>query len=139
MTMRIVFTSIFVPDQAAAKRFYTEVLGFRVKHDIPMGPGVSWLTVVSPDLPDGPEIVLEPEGHPAVGPYKLALFADGIPMNTFEVDDVRAEHARLAAAGVAFTVEPQELPDGMVRAVFDDGFGNLLQIHQPGPEAGSAA
>ena len=137
--MRIVFTSIFVPDQPAAKRFYTEILGFEVKHDMPMGPDVSLLTVVSPDRPDGPEIVLEPDGHPAVAPFKEALFADGIPVNTFEVDDVRAEHARLAAAGVTFTVEPQELPDGMVRAVFDDGFGNLLQIHQVGPDTDSAA
>ena len=100
---------------------------------------VSWLTVVAPEDPDGPEIVLEPDGHPAVGPYKKALYDDGIPMNTFEVADVRAEHARLAEAGVAFTVEPQELPDGMVRAVFDDGFGNLLQIHQVAPDTDSAA
>ncbi|WP_295624467.1 VOC family protein [uncultured Corynebacterium sp.] len=136
--MRIVFTSIFVPDQDAAREFYVDVLGFRVKTDIPMGD-VSWLTVVSPEDPDGPEIVLEPEGHPAVGPYKKALFDDGIPMNTFEVSDVRAEHRRLDAAGVRFTVEPQELPDGMVRAVFDDGFGNLLQIHQVAPDTDSAA
>lgn len=136
--MRIVFTSIFVPDQAAARDFYVDVLGFRVKHDIPMGE-VSWLTVVAPEDPDGPEIVLEPDGHPAVGPYKKALYDDGIPVNTFEVADVRAEHARLAEAGVAFTVEPQELPDGMVRAAFDDGFGNLLQIHQVAPDTDSAA
>ena len=81
--MRIVFTSIFVPDQAAARDFYVDVLGFRVKHDIPMGE-VSWLTVVAPEDPDGPEIVLEPDGHPAVGPYKKALYDDGIPMNTFD-------------------------------------------------------
>lgn len=128
--MRIGLTSIFVPDQAAAREFYTDVLGFMLKRDIPMGE-FSWLTVVSPDDPDGTEIVLEPDAHPAVRPFKEALHNDGIPVNSFEVADVRAEHARLTGKGVAFTVEPQDLPGGMVRAVFDDSFGNLLQIHQP--------
>lgn len=127
--MRIGMTSLFVPDQRAAADFYVNVLGFQKKHDIPFGGDTYWLTLVSPDDVNGTEIVLEPDTHPAVGPFKEALFNDGIPMNSFEVDDVQAEFNLLSSLGVRFTVEPQELP-GLVRAVFDDSFGNLLQIHQ---------
>lgn len=88
--MRINLTSVLVDDQARADHFYTEILGFRKKHDIPMGEA-RWLTVVSPEDPDGTELLLEPSGHPAAGPFKEALVADGIPFTAFEVDDVHAE------------------------------------------------
>jgi catechol 2,3-dioxygenase-like lactoylglutathione lyase family enzyme len=126
--MRINLTSIFVDDQEKALRFYTDVLGFVKKNDVPLGE-YSWLTVVSPEAPDGVELVLEPDQHPAVKPFKEALVADGIPFNSFAVQDVAAEHARLTALGVRFTQEP--LPMGPVTtAVFDDTCGNLIQIAQ---------
>lgn len=125
--MRIDLTSVFVDDQEKARRFYTEVLGFRVFRDVPMGDGVSWLTVVSPDSPSGPELLLEPAGHPAVKPYRDALNADGIPLAQFSVDDVAAEHERLLGHGVRFTQEPVDIGPA-VFAVFDDTCGNLIQI-----------
>jgi catechol 2,3-dioxygenase-like lactoylglutathione lyase family enzyme len=124
--MRIKLTSIFVDDQAKALRFYTEVLGFVKKEDVPLGE-YSWLTVVAPDDPDGTELLLEPDAHPAVGPFKRALVDDGIPAASFTVDDVEAEHARLAAAGVTFTQPPTEMGP-VTTAVFDDTCGNLVQI-----------
>ncbi|MCP2621895.1 VOC family protein [Mycolicibacterium smegmatis] len=126
--MRINLTSVLVDDQEKALRFYTDVLGFQVKHDIPMGPA-RWLTVVSPEDPDGVELVLEPSGHPAVGPFKAALVADGIPFTSFAVDDVEAEYRRLAGLGVRFTQEPVEMGP-VTTAVFDDTCGNLIQIAQ---------
>ena len=132
--MRIRFTSIFVEDQDAAHRFYTEVLGFQTKADIPMGEGVRWLTVVSPDDPDGPEIVLEPSSHPAVAPFKTALLADGIPFTAFAVDDIAAETERLKGMGVRFTQEPVDM-GVVILAVFEDGSGNLLQIAEAKPMA----
>lgn len=126
--MRINLTSVLVDDQEKALRFYTDVLGFQVKHDIPMGPA-RWLTVVSPEDPDGVELVLEPSGHPAVGPFKAALVADGIPFTSFAVDDVAAEYRRLAGLGVRFTQEPVEMGP-VTTAVFDDTCGNLIQIAQ---------
>ena len=126
--MRIYITSVFVDDQAKALTFYTEVLGFRVKDDIPMG-GDRWLTVVSPQQPDGPALLLEPSGHPAVTPYKTALVADGIPAASFAVDDVAAEAERLRALGVTFTQEPTDLGP-VVMAVLDDTCGNLVQLVQ---------
>lgn len=124
--MRINLTSIFVDDQDAARAFYTQVLGFEVRHDIPLGDA-AWLTVVSPDAPDGPELLLEPSGHPAVKPYRDALVADGIPLAQFAVDDVEAEHARLSARGVRFTQPPTDIGNAHV-AVLDDTCGNLIQI-----------
>lgn len=124
--MRIRLTSIFVDDQRAALAFYTEVLGFTVHHDIPLGDA-SWLTVVSPEDPDGPELLLEPAGHPAVKPYRDALVEDGIPLVQFAVDDVRAEHERLVARGVEFTQPPTDAGPVVV-AVLDDTCGNLVQI-----------
>jgi catechol 2,3-dioxygenase-like lactoylglutathione lyase family enzyme len=124
--MNIVFASIFVPDQDKALRFYTEVLGFVKKSEVPLG-GHSWLTVVSPDQPDGPELVLEPDSHPAVRPFKEALASDGIPVNSFAVADVRAEYDRLRELGVQFTQEPTEMGP-VTTAVFDDTCGNLVQI-----------
>ena len=124
--MRINLTNVLVDDQAVALRFYTDVLGFVKKTDVPMGEH-SWLTVVSPDAPDGVELVLEPSDHPAVGPFKAALVADGIPYTSFAVDDVPAEHARLVGAGVRF-VQPPTAMGPVTTAVFDDTCGNLIQI-----------
>ncbi|MEJ2884873.1 VOC family protein [Actinomycetospora aeridis] len=124
--MRIRLTSIFVDDQRAARAFYTDILGFTVRHDVPLGDD-SWLTVVSPDDPDGPELLLEPAGHPAVKPYRDALVEDGIPLVQFAVDDVHAEHERLVARGVAFTQPPTDAGP-VITAVLDDTCGNLVQI-----------
>lgn len=132
--MRIRFTSIFVEDQEAALRFYTEVLGFEAKADIPLGEGVRWLTVVSPQDPDGPELVLEPATHPAVPPFKEALVADGIPFTAFAVDDIEAEVARLKGLGVRFVSEPADMGP-VILAVLDDTCGNLVQIAQAKPMA----
>ena len=124
--MRITITSVLVDDQARALDFYTRVLGFVKKHYVPLGDA-RWLTVVSPEDPDGPELLLEPSGHPAAGPFKAALVADGIPFTSFTVSDVDAEHTRLIAMGVRFTQPP--LPMGPVTtAVLDDTCGNLIQI-----------
>ena len=126
--MRIRYTSIFVDDQERALRFYTEKLGFDTRSDIPLGEA-RWLTVVAREDPDGPEIVLEPSSHPAVGPFKTALVEDGIPMNMFTVDDIEAEVARLKGLGVVFTQEPLDVGT-VITAVFDDTCGNLLQLAQ---------
>jgi catechol 2,3-dioxygenase-like lactoylglutathione lyase family enzyme len=124
--VRITLTSVLVDDQAKALTFYTEVLGFVKKNDVPMGEH-SWLTVVSPEDPDGVELVLEPDSHPAAGPFKDALVADGIPFTSFAVADVQAEYDRLTGLGVMFTQPPT--PMGPVTtAVFDDTCGNLIQI-----------
>jgi Lactoylglutathione lyase and related lyases len=127
--MKIYVTSVFVDDQQKALEFYRDTLGFVVKHDIDMGGGARWLTVVSPENPEGTELLLEPSGHPAVGPYKAALVADGIPAASFMVDDLAAEVARLKERGVAFTLEPMDAGTVMM-AVFDDTCGNLIQIVQ---------
>ena len=124
--MRIYVTSVFVDDQAKALAFYTETLGFVKKNDIPLGEA-SWLTVVSPDDPDGTELLLEPDGHPAAKPFKAALVADGIPLTSFAVDDVDAEYERLRALGVRFTQPPTAMGP-TTTAVFDDTCGNLIQI-----------
>lgn len=124
--MRINVTSVFVDDQREALRFYTEVLGFRKKEDVPLGEH-AWLTVVSPEEPDGTELLLEPAVHPAVKPYRDALVEDGIPMASFAVDDVHAEHQRLTALGVRFLQPPVD-HGPVVTAVLDDSCGNLIQI-----------
>ncbi|MEV0748052.1 VOC family protein [Streptomyces sp. NPDC050273] len=124
--MRIHLTSVFVDDQDRALRFYTDVLGFVKKAEVPVGKD-RWLTVVSPEDPDGTELLLEPDGHPAVKPYKTALVNDGIPAASFAVDDVHAEFARLRGLGVRFTQEPMEAGPVTV-AVLDDTCGNLIQI-----------
>lgn len=124
--MRIRLTSVFVDDQRAALAFYTDVLGFTKRHDIPLGDD-AWLTVVSPEDPDGPELLLEPAGHPAVKPYRDALVEDGIPLVQFAVDDVAAEYERLTARGVTFTQPPTDIGNAVV-AVLDDTCGNLVQI-----------
>lgn len=126
--MKIVLTSVFVDDQEKARRFYTETLGFTVKMDVPMGAH-RWLTVVSPQEPEGVQLLLEPDEHPAVKPFKAALMADGIPCASFGVEDVQAEHDRLAGLGVAFTQPPVAMGP-VTTAVFEDGCGNLVQIAQ---------
>lgn len=124
--MRINITSVYVDNQDKALEFYTKVLGFVKKTEIPLGEA-RWLTVVSPEDPDGMELLLEPDGHPAVGPFKAALVGDGIPFTSFAVDDVHAEYERLRSAGVRFTQEPLDT-GAVMTAVFDDTCGNLLQI-----------
>ena len=129
--MRINLASVLVDDQEKALRFYTDVLGFVKKHDIPMGED-RWLSVVSPQDPDGTELVLEPSSHPAVKPFKEALVADGIPYTSFAVDDVKTEYERLRGLGVRFTQEPVDMGP-VTTAVLDDTCGNLIQIaHQAG-------
>jgi catechol 2,3-dioxygenase-like lactoylglutathione lyase family enzyme len=124
--MRIYVTSVFVDDQVKALKFYTDTLGFVVKHDVPIGEH-RWLTVVSQEEPGGTELLLEPSEHPAVKPYKDALVKDGIPATSFQVQDLNAEFARLRELGVVFTLEPMDA--GTVHmAVFDDTCGNLIQL-----------
>ena len=124
--MRIKLNSIMVDDQDKALRFYTDVLGFVKKTEIPLGEH-KWLTVVSPQDPDGVEVLLEPDGHPAVSPFKEALSADGIPFASFAVDDVPGEVERLKALGVQFTQEALQMGP-VTTAVLDDTCGNLIQI-----------
>nr|WP_206024789.1 VOC family protein [Rhodococcus sp. 14C212] len=126
VAVKVTLTSVLVDDQDKALAFYTDVLGFVKKTEVPLGEA-RWLTVVSPQQPDGPELVLEPDGHPAVRPFKEALVADGIPFTSFAVDDVHAEYERLRGLGVRFTQEPLEM-GGITTAVFDDTCGNLIQI-----------
>ena len=126
--MKNVVTSVPVDDQANALKFYTEVLGFIKKTDIPVGE-FKWLTVVSPDVPDGVELLLEPSDNPAVQVFKKALVDQGIPYTSFAVDDVQKEYDRLTKLGVKFTMEPTAMGPVTV-AVFDDTCGNLIQIAQ---------
>jgi catechol 2,3-dioxygenase-like lactoylglutathione lyase family enzyme len=126
--MRIHLSSIPVDDQDKALRFYTEVLGFKKKTEIPLGE-YRWLTVVSHEDHEGTELVLEPDSHPAVKPFKAALVTDGIPFTSFAVNDIAAEFERLQALGVRFTQEPVDMGP-VTTAVFDDTCGNLIQIAQ---------
>lgn len=125
---RIYITSVFVDDQAAALDFYTRVLGFAVKHDVPMGDEHRWLTVTAPG-DDAVELLLEPSAHPAVGPYREALVGDGIPLASFQVEDLDAEFERLKGLGVTFTQEPVAMGP-FASAVIDDTCGNLIQLVQ---------
>ncbi|WP_207391583.1 VOC family protein [Streptomonospora litoralis] len=124
--MRISITSVYVDDQAKALAFYTEKLGFTKKTDLPAGE-FRWLTVVSPADPDGVELLLEPDEHPAAGRFKEALVADGIPFTQFTVDDVSAEVERLKGLGVEFTQDATDMGP-VVTAVLDDTCGNLIQL-----------
>ncbi|MDE2803041.1 MAG: VOC family protein [Chloroflexota bacterium] len=126
--MRITLTGVFVTDQDHASRFYTETLGFVKKHDIPVGE-FKWLTVVSPEDPDGTELLLEPNENPVAQEYQKGLFEQGLPAASFDVADVRAEFEKLKSLGVAFTMEPMEMGP-VTLAVFDDTCGNLIQIMQ---------
>ncbi|WP_354002646.1 VOC family protein [Ruania halotolerans] len=124
--------TIFVDDQVAALDFYTNVLGFTKRHEVPVGDDF-WLTMTSPEQPDGPELLLEPARHPAVKEYREAMATDGIPLLQLTVDDVEAEHARLTEQGVTFTQQPTDIGTGTI-AVFDDTCGNLIQIIAMKPE-----
>lgn len=126
--MKIKLNSVIVRDQEHALRFYTDVLGFSKKTEIPAGE-YRWLTVVSPEEPDGAELVLEPNAHPASATYQKALFETGTPLTSFAVDDVQDEFERLKALDVTFSVEPTDVGTAII-AVFDDTCGNLIQIHQ---------
>jgi predicted enzyme related to lactoylglutathione lyase len=126
--MRIRLTSVFVDDQDKALKFYTEVLGFQKKQDFPVGK-FKWLTVVSPEDPDGVQLLLEPDEHPATKTFKAALFAQGTPMATFFVDDIGREAERMKQVGVVFTMEPTQIGPATV-AIFDDTCGNLIQLTQ---------
>ena len=126
--MRITHTSVFVSDQDEALKFYTETLGFVKKHDVPVGK-FKWLTVVSPDDPEGTELLLEPNDNPVAQAYQKGLFDQGIPATSFGVTDIRAEFEKLKSLGVEFTMEPTEVADVTI-AVFDDTCGNLIQVMQ---------
>jgi catechol 2,3-dioxygenase-like lactoylglutathione lyase family enzyme len=128
--MKIKLTSVSIDDYDKALKFYTDILGFVKKHDIPLGEDVRWITVVSPVEPNGTELLLEPNAeYPAMKALKEALVNDGIPFTAFQVDDIQEEYARLKALGVEFTMEPTNM--GMTTvAVFDDTCGNLIQIYQ---------
>ena len=128
--MKIKLTSVPISDYDKALQFYTDVLGFVKKRDIPLGEGARWLTVVSPEESDGPELLLEPNAdYPEMKALKEALVRDGIPYTAFEVDDIQEEHARLKELGVEFTMEPTNMGPTTV-AVLDDTCGNLIQIYQ---------
>jgi catechol 2,3-dioxygenase-like lactoylglutathione lyase family enzyme len=131
--MKINLTSLYVDDQRAALSFYVDVLGFTKHRDVPLGED-SWLTVVSPEAPQGPELLLEPAGHPAVKPYRDALVEDGIPLAQFAVDDVEDEYARLTGKGVVFTQPPTDIGAAVI-AVLDDTCGNLIQLIAEKPNA----
>ncbi|QDY46556.1 VOC family protein [Planococcus glaciei] len=127
--MNIIVTSLFVEDQDKALAFYTETLGFEKKHDIPMGK-FRWIALVSPENPEGTELLLEPNDHPASREYQQKIFAEGIPATMFGVSDIHAEYKRLLDLGVQFSIEPTEM-DTVTIAVFDDTCGNSIQIAQP--------
>ncbi|MXW55443.1 MAG: VOC family protein [Gemmatimonadales bacterium] len=133
--MRIHLTSVVVNDQQKALRFYTDILGFQVKHNIPMGE-YAWITVVSEEDPDGTELLLEPDAHAAARSFKTALMEDGIPSASFAVDDVEAEHERLVAKGVKFVQPPKDLGT-VITAVFDDTCGSLIQILEEKQQGGT--
>lgn len=126
MTIRIHLTSVFVDNQDSALRFYTEVLGFEPCTDVPLGNGDRWLTVSAPGQ-EGVELLLEPSSHPAVGPYRDSIAADGIPLASFAIDDIQAEYDRLLEAGVTFTQPPTAIGP-VTTAVLDDTCGNLIQL-----------
>ena len=126
--MKIKLNSVYVADQDKALKFYTEVLGFVKKNEIPFGE-YKWLTVVSPDEPDGTELVLEPSGNSAVKTFQEEIFKQGIPLTAFEVDDIQKEYERLKNLGVVFNMEPTKMGP-VTLAKFDDTCGNLIQIYQ---------
>jgi len=130
MSMKIKLTSVSIDDYDKALKFYTEILGFLKKRDIPLGGGARWITVVSPEDPDGTELLLEPNAdYPAMRALKESLVKDGIPFTAFQVDEIQREYARLKKLGVEFTMEPTNM--GMTTvAVFNDTCGNLIQLYQ---------
>jgi len=129
MSLKIKLNSVMVDDQDKALKFYTEVLGFAKCRDIAVGNGFRWITVFAPDGHPDVELALEPNANPAGRTFQMALFEQNIPATAFEVDDLEAEHRRLKALGVVFTMEPTRM--GLVDiAIFADTCGNLIQIYQ---------
>ncbi len=126
--MKIKLSSVFVDDQEKALKFYTEVLGFIKSKDVPVGQ-YKWLTVVSPENPDGVELLLEPSDNPATRAFKKAIYEQGIPLTAFAVDDLEQEYGRLKSLGVRFSMPPTEMGPTRI-AVFDDTCGNYIQIYQ---------
>ena len=124
--IRVKLTSIMVNNQGRARAFYTDMLGFQIKHDIAMGDA-AWLTLVAPDDPGGIELLLEPTGHPAAAPFQQALYADGIPLTQLYTDDIAADYARLTAKGVVFRSEPKQMGP-VTLADFEDTCGNLIRL-----------
>lgn len=130
MSIKIKLTSVSIGDYDRALNFYTDILGFVKKQDMPLGEGARWITVVSPDEPNGTELLLEPNAeYPQMKALKEALVKDGIPFTAFQVDDVQAEYDRLRQLGVAFTMEPTDVGSAIV-AILDDTCGNLIQIYE---------
>jgi catechol 2,3-dioxygenase-like lactoylglutathione lyase family enzyme len=128
--MKIKLTSVSIDDYDKALKFYTEVMGFLPKRDIPLGGGARWITVVSPDEPDGTELLLEPNAdYPAMKALKESLVNDGMPFTAFEVNDVQKEYERMKMLGVEFTMEPTNMGT-TTAAILDDTCGNLIQIYQ---------
>jgi len=128
--MRILHTMLRVADLERSTRFYTDVMGFVKKHDIPLGGGARWLTVVSPQDPNGTELLLEPNAdYPTMKALKESLMQDGIPYTGFQVEDIQKEYARLKALGVEFTMEPTNMGTTTM-AILNDTCGNLIQIFQ---------
>ena len=126
--MKLILTSVMVDDQDKALKFYSEVLGFVKKFDFPVGE-FKWLTVVSPEEPDGTQLLLEPSNNPATQAFKKAVFEQGIPATTFFVDDIQKEYERMKKLGVKFTMEPTPMGP-TTAAILDDTCGNLIQINQ---------
>jgi predicted enzyme related to lactoylglutathione lyase len=128
--IKIKLTSVSIDDYDKALKFYTEVMGFQLKRDIPLGEGARWITVVSPEEPNGTELLLEPNAsYPAMKALKESLVKDGIPYTAFQVNDVQQEYERMRERGVEFTMEPTNM--GMsTAAIFDDTCGNLIEIYQ---------
>ena len=128
--MKIKLASVPIDDYDKALKFYTEMMGFQLKRDMPLGDGARWITVVSPEEPDGVELLLEPNsGYPAMKALKESLVRDGIPYTAFQVNDIQAEYERMKGLGVQFTMEPTNM--GMTTAaILDDTCGNLIQIYQ---------
>jgi predicted enzyme related to lactoylglutathione lyase len=128
--MKITLTSVSIDDYDKALNFYTQILGFVKKHDMPLGPGVRWITVVSPEDPNGTELLLEPNAtYPAMKALREALMQDGIPFTAFQVDNIQEEYERLKKLGVSFAMEPTNM--GMTTiAILNDTCGNLIQIYQ---------
>ncbi len=126
--IRVKLTSILVNDQNRARQFYTETLGFQIKHDIPMG-GAAWLTLVAPDDPNGVELLLEPTGHPASITFQQAIYSDRIPITQLYTENIDVEYERLTAKGVTFTSPPKSMGPTKF-ADFDDTCGNLIRLIQ---------
>jgi catechol 2,3-dioxygenase-like lactoylglutathione lyase family enzyme len=127
--MRIGLVDVFVDDQERARTFYTDKLGLQIKDDVPHGPGARWLTVVSPEDPDGTELLLAPLNEAAKA-LQTCRYETGTPAVSFKVDDCQRRYDELHEKGVVFRSEPRMMDYGGLDAVFEDGCGNLLNLHQ---------